>query len=366
VPCNQRFNAYVSACAYTLHMVTMAEVGRLAGVSVATVSHVLNGTRTVRPETAERVLAAVEQTGYTPNTVARGLARARTQSIGLALSAISNPYFMELVTAIEAAAGRAGYMLLLTNTQEDPAHELKSVQALVQRRVDGLLLAPTTGAGGSVLRYLASQSLPVVLLDRFVSAGHDEVGTENEQPTARLVEHLAQLGHQRIGMVAGFPGISTTVERVRGYRMGLLRSGLEEHEELIVEAGWRAATRAATHRLLDLTQPPTALVAGANHITVDVLHVLAERRLRVPDDVALVAFDDFDWADLHTPRLTTMAQQTRAIGERAVQLLVTRLDNPSLPARHNRFDTTFVHRESCGCHGKPDATGPAAFEAAQP
>jgi LacI family transcriptional regulator len=330
-------------------MTTMAEVGRLAGVSVATVSHVLNGTRTVRPATAERVLAAVEQTGYTPNTVARGLARARTQSIGLALSATSNPYFMELVTAIESAASRAGYVMLLTNTQEDPAHELQSVQALVQRRVDGLLLAPTPGSG-AVLRYLANQSLPVVLLDRFVSADHDEVGTENERPTAQLVEHLAGLGHQRIGIVAGFPGLSTAVERVRGYRMGILRSGLQEDDTLIAQAGWQAATRAATHRLLDLPRPPTALVSGANHITVDILHVLAERQLRIPDDIALVAFDDFDWADLHTPRLTTMAQQTHAIGERAVELLTTRLDDRSLPTRHNRFDTTFVHRESCGCH----------------
>jgi LacI family transcriptional regulator len=331
-------------------MVTMTQVARLADVSVATVSHVLNGTRTVRPETAERVLAAVEQTGYTPNTVARGLARARTQSIGLALSAGSNPYFMQLVTAIEAEAGRAGYTLLLTNTQEDPAQELKAVQALVQRRVDGLLLAPTAEAGGGVLRYLANQSLPVVLLDRVLSAGHDEVGTENEQPTARLVEHLAALGHRRIGIVAGFQGLSTAVERVRGYRIGLLRSGLEEHDQLIAETGWRDATRDATHRLLDLPQPPTALVTGANHITVDVLHVLAERRVHIPDDVALVAFDDFDWADLHTPPLTTMAQQTEAIGQRAVQLLLSRIENPSLPARHIRLDTIFVHRQSCGCH----------------
>ena len=330
-------------------MVTMAEVGRLAGVSVATVSHVLNGTRAVRPETAARVLAAIDRTGYMPNSVARGLARARTQSIGLALSAVSNPYFMEVVTAIEAAVGRAGYTLLLTNTQEDPEHELRAVQALLQRRVDGLLLAPTAGAGERVLRYLGSQSLPVVLLDRFVSTGHDVVGTENEQATAELVEHLAGLGHRRIGIVAGFPRLSTTVERVRGYRMGLLRSGLAEDDELIAEAGWSEASRAATHRLLDLPEPPTALVCGANHITVDVLHVLAERRLRIPDDVALVAFDDFDWADLFTPRVTTVAQQTALIGERAVELLLSRIDDPELPARHERIETTFIHRESCGC-----------------
>ena len=331
-------------------MVTMAEVGRLAGVSVATVSHVINGTRAVRPATAERVLAAVKSTGYTPNTVARGLARARTQSIGLVLSAISNPYFMEVVAAIEAAVGRADHVLLLGNSQEDPEQELRVVQALVQRRVDGLLLAPTADAGDHVLRYLAGQSLPVVLLDRFVSAGLDVVATENEQATAGLVEHLAGLGHRRIGMVGGFQGVSTTVERVRGYRTGLLRSGLREDEALIAESGWREATRAATHALLDLPEPPTALVSGANHITIDVLHVLAERALRVPDDVALVAFDDFDWADLLAPRLTTVAQQTGLIGERAVELMLSRIDDPDLPARHERIETTFVHRDSCGCH----------------
>jgi LacI family transcriptional regulator len=316
---------------------------------VATVSHVINGTRAVRPATAERVRAAVESTGYTPNTVARGLARARTQSIGLALSASKNPFFMELVATIEAAAGRADHVLLLGNTQEDPEQELRVVQALVQRRVDGLLLAPTAGAGGRVLRYLAGQSLPVVLLDRFVSAGLDVVGTENEQATAGLVEHLAALGHRRIGIVAGFAGLATTVERVRGYRMGLLRSGLREDDALIAESGWREATRAATHALLDLPEAPTALVSGANHITIDVLHVLRERGLRVPDDVALVAFDDFDWADLITPRLTTVAQQIPVIGERAVELLLSRIDDPDLPARHERIETTFVHRDSCGC-----------------
>src|SRR5215217_3983811 len=213
-------------------MLTMAEVGRLAGVSVATVSHVVNGTRAVRPDTAERVLAAIKSTGYTPNTVARGLARARTQSIGLVLSAFANPFFMGLVASIEAAADRADHVLLLGNTQEDPEQELRVVQTLVQRRVDGLLLAPTAGAGDHALRYLAGQSVPVVLLDRFVAAGLDVVGTENEEATAGLVQHLAALGHRRIGLVAGFAGLTTTVERLRGYRIGLLRNGLSEDDAL--------------------------------------------------------------------------------------------------------------------------------------
>jgi LacI family transcriptional regulator len=330
-------------------MVTMADVGRIAGVSKTTVSHVLNGTRPVNRETTERVLKAVERTGYTRNTIARALSRARTQSIGLALSGISNPYFLDVVAGIEAAASRAGYVLLLGDTHEDREQELRLVQALVQHRVDGLLLAPAVGASERSLRYLAGQSLPVVLLDRLASDGLDAVGSENEEPTAWLVEHLAELGHRRIGMVAGFPGLSTAVERVRGYRIGLLRSGLPDDDALIAE-GWREASRAAARQLLDLPQPPTALVSGANHITIDVLHVLAERGLRVPDDIALVGFDDFDWADILRPRLTTIAQPTWEIGERAVQLLLSRLDDPSLPPRHVRLNATFKHRESCGCH----------------
>jgi len=333
-------------------MVTMADVARLAGVSAATVSHVINGTRAVRPATAQRVLAAVERTGYTPNTLARGLARARTQSIGLALSGVRNPFFMELVGTIEAQVGRAGLVLLLGDTGEDPQQELRLVQAFVQRRVDGLLLAPTAGAGDRVLRYLAAQSLPVVLLDRFASTALDVVGTENEEATAGLVEHLAALGHRRIGLVAGFPGLSTTVERIRGYRVGMLRSGLGEDAKLVAHSGWRAATRGATRALLDLPEPPTALISGANHITIDVLHVLAERGLRIPDDVALVAFDDFDWADLLVPRLTAVAQQTALIGARAVELLLARIEDPTLPPRQERIPTTFVHRDSCGCRAR--------------
>jgi LacI family transcriptional regulator len=330
-------------------MVTMVDVARLAGVSTTTVSHVVNGTRSVSPRTAARVLAAVERTGYSQNTIARALARSRTQSVGLALSGISNPYFIDLVAAIEGEAGRADHVLLLGDTHEDPDQELQVVQALVQRRVDGLLLAPTAGASERVLRYLAAQSLPVVLVDRFVSAGLDAVGTDNEVPTGQLVDHLAELGHRRIAMIAGFPGLSTTTERIRGYRMALLRNGLAEDDALIAQTGWRDAARSATSRLLDLSDPPTALVCGANHTTIDVLHVLSERKLRVPDDIALVGFDDFDWADLFAPRLTAIRQRTREIGERAVSLLLSRIEDPTLAPRQERLSATFVHRDSCGC-----------------
>src|SRR4029079_10504705 len=199
-------------------VVTMADVARLAGVSVTTVSHVINGTRPASVKTRESVMAAIERTGYRPNTIARALARGGTQSLGLAISGLSNPYFTDVVAAIEAAAGRAGHTLLLGDTREDPEHELRIVRALAERQVDGMLLAPSVGAVSLALPYLESQEVPTVLLGRFVDVGLDQVGCDNEQPTARLVEHLIFKGHTRIAMAIGIPGLSTTDERVRGYR----------------------------------------------------------------------------------------------------------------------------------------------------
>src|SRR5689334_23826765 len=147
----------------------MADVARLAGVSVTTVSHVINGTRPASQGTRDRVLAAIERTGYRPNTIARALARGGTQSLGLAISGLSNPYFMDVVAAVEQAAGRAGHTLLLADTREDPEHELRVVRTLAERQVDGLLLAPSVGAPEHALRYLATTGIPVVLLDRFVA-----------------------------------------------------------------------------------------------------------------------------------------------------------------------------------------------------
>jgi LacI family transcriptional regulator len=320
-------------------MVTMSDVARLAGVSVTTVSHVVNGTRPASAATRQRVLAAIERTGYSPNTIARALARARTQSLGLAIGGLGNPYLSELIAAVEGAATAAGYTLLLGDTRDDPEHEARIVAALVERRVDGLLLAPSGPAP-------AEHSVPVVLLDRFLDVPLDQVGSENTEPTAELVVHLAALGHTRIGMVSGRRGLATTDERIAGYRLGLERSGLAE--PLLEEGGsQRDVAREAAHRLLE--RGATGLVSGNNFMTIGILRALAERGLRVPQDIALVGFDDFEWADLLAPRLTVIAQPVAEIGARAVELLLSRLEDPAQPPRTERLAATFVHRDSCGC-----------------
>jgi LacI family transcriptional regulator len=331
-------------------MTTMAEVAKQAGVSTTTVSHVLNGTRPVSETTIARVHAAIERTGYRPHSIARALAGARTRSIGLAISGISNPYFMDVVAAIEHAAADHGYSLLLADTHDEADKELRMVEELVLRRVDGVILAPAPDAEMRTLAYLASAGVPAVLVDRFMPADVDQVGTENERPTATLVTHLAELGHKRIGIVAGLDGMSTTEERVRGYRAGLDESGLPVDDALITCARIPyAPADDAVDRLLSGDDPATALVVGSNSLTIRVLHALRERGLSVPRDVALVAFDDFEWSDLFEPRLTVIAQPTREIGAKAVELLLARLDDATREPQSLRLPATFVHRKSCGC-----------------
>jgi LacI family transcriptional regulator len=363
-------------------MATMADVARSAGVSVATVSHVLNDTRPVLPHTRRAVLDAIDELGYTPNTLARSLVTSRTRSIGLAVSAISNPYFTEILQGVEAGALEHGHGLLIADPHDDPEHERKVVRLLHERRVDGMIITPSAEPRG-LLALLARHRVPTVFLDRLVDTapentprhtdapgpcardGHadapfrfDQVCAENAEPMDWLVTHLAGLGHRRIALVAGLAGLSTTTERISGYRHGLAAAGLPYDERLVVQgdSATEGAER-ATDALLSLATPPTALVTANNTMTIGALRTLRERGLSVPDDLALCCFDDFAWADLFSPRLTAISQPSKEIGAQAVRLLLDRLEFPDRPSRTLRLPCAFVHRTSCGCSDTPSAKG---------
>ncbi|TJZ51088.1 LacI family transcriptional regulator [Streptomyces piniterrae] len=348
-------------------MTTMVDVARRAGVSVATVSHVLNETRPVRPDTRAAVLGAIDELGYTHNTLARSLVTARTRSIGLAVSAISNPYFTEILQGVEAGALEAGYSLLIADPHDDPEHERKVVQLLHERRVDGMIVAPSAEPA-EMVGYLSRREVPTVFLDRLVGDGHDQVCAENTGPTRQLVEHLAGLGHTRIGLVAGLPGLSTTTERVQGYRDGLRAAGLPFAPELLAGGNSEAeGAQDATRHLLATPEPPTAIITANNAMTIGALRALRELGLEVPRDIALACFDDFSWADLFEPRLTAIAQPSKDIGTAAVRLLLERLEEPDRPPRTVRLPCVLVHRTSCGCPDTgPSSPRPAASPAAPP
>lgn len=348
-------------------MITMNDVARAAGVSISTVSHVVNGTRHVDPETHERVRSVIATLGYRHNHLARAVARGgRTQSVGVALSARSNPYFAEVVTAIDRAVTALGSTMLLGETGDDAGREYQLITSLLERRVDGLIVSLAPDALASTAPLLEQSATPAVLIDRMPTGRQlDEIGTDNTEPMARLVDHLAQVhGHRRIGLVSGLAGLTTTDERTAGYREGLRRNGCDDDQALVASGRSSSApAEEATEQLLRLADPPTAMIAANNGMSVGLLRHLKHRGVRVPRDMAVAGFDDFEWAELMASPLTCIDQNWTEIGRGAVGLLEKRLSDPHRGVVTERVATTLIIRNSCGCTGAETATtlplGPA-------
>jgi LacI family transcriptional regulator len=328
---------------------TIVDIARQARVSVSTVSHVMNGTRRVAPLTASAVRDVIDRTGFSPNAVARALKTSRTRTVGIAVSVACNPYFGDIVGAIEKECARLGMMVFISDTRDDPVFELEVVRALVQRRVDGIILAPSADPQRRVLDYLAKTRTPCVLVDRTPDPSFDQVGVDNSEAMRTLVGRVAALGHRRIGYVGGPAGFETTRERVAGYRAALDDYGLADDPTLL-DVGHAAVASAAeaARRLLTRADRPTALVTGNNLTTIGAMNAVRALGLRIPGDLSLAGFDDFEWADLFEPRLSLVAQPVAEIGQRAAFLLMERIAAPEGARRTLRLKTTLVERESCG------------------
>lgn len=338
-------------------MATIFDVARHAKVSSSTVSHVINGTRKVSTDTAKRVQEAIATVGYTPNAIARALAVSSTNSVGVALSALSNPYFNDIICAIERECSKLGLMVFLADTHDDPDYELSVVKALHQRRVDGIILAPSAGSNDRALRYLEENRLPCVLVDRLTSRAFDQVGIQNKYAMRLIVSHLVEHGHQRIGLVQGHPGFATTLERADGFRSSLAEHGLVADETLILPCSADVdQAMEVTRTLLARPDRPTALAVGNNQSMIGAMRAIRAIGLRVPEDIALVGFDDFEWADCFEPRLTVIAQPVQEIGRKAADLLARRIaaGNEEEAAHWKpqliRLKPALIIRNSCGCH----------------
>jgi LacI family transcriptional regulator len=328
----------------------MEDVARAANVSMSTVSHVLNRTRNVSPETAAAVRDAMQRVGYVPNSLARALAGAPSRTIGVALSALTNHYFSETVRAIESECDSNGLMMFFADTHDNPEQELKVVQSLHQRQVDGIVLAPTMDPQQRTMEYLRMNKIRAVLVDRSLPCEFDQVGVENKRASTQLVTHLIEHGHKRIGLVSGAPGLSTTEERISGYRAALKKAGIPFDEQLVrCGQSMLEPARMATQHLLSLRPRPTAIMAANNLMTIGAMHALRDADIEVPDKVALVGFDDFDWADYFNPRLTVVAQPLEEIGTRAVQLLMNRIKGVTEEPQVVKLAPQLHIRNSCGC-----------------
>lgn len=331
-------------------MATIADIAKRAGVSTSTVSHVLNNTRRVLPDTAAAVQAAIDELGYEPNSLARSLARASSNAVGVAISAISNPYFSDLIHSVQRECARVGLMVFHLDTEDDPERELAVVKALHRHRVDGILLAPSPDPAVRSLTYLTGNKVPCVLVDRLASPHFDGVGLENRAGMAMLVAHVLGHGHRRIGYIAGHADYQTTLERLDGYRQALHEAGLIVDEALISPpTANRDQATAAALDLLSRPNRPSAVITGNNHATIGTVRAVRRVGLSIPADVAIAGFDDFDWADDFEPNLTVIAQPISEIGRMAAARLMQRMQDPDCPVLQTRLPGTLVVRSSCGC-----------------
>ena len=304
---------------------TMRDVARLAGVSVATVSAIVNDTGRVSGRLTERVKRAMEALDYHANHMARSLKVRRTFTVGMVIPDVTNPFFTEMVCGVEDEAAKGKYSVILCNSGEDSARENRHLSMLFSRRVDGALLgAVSPGYEHAQVR----SRFPLVLVDR-IPPGFTGPGVvmDNVQAAFEATRHLISLGHTRIAIVAGNLSISTGADRMEGFRGALQEANLPLRQEYCKMAEFlpQKASECAAE-LFKLSEPPTAILSCNNKMTLGIMRIAAEMGFHSPDDFSLVGFDDFDWTESFSPRLTTVRQPAYDMGRCAMEMLHTEIE----------------------------------------
>lgn len=319
----------------------MKDVARLAGVSTATVSRVLSSRGTVRSEMRERVLAAVKKLRYEPNVSARNLRVNKTATIIVVLPDINNPFFSLIVRGIEDVAHEQGYSVLLSNTDNDLDRELASTRILSRRGADGVIFLTARVSSPHILR-LAEQT-PVVLACEYIEGAVSQVSIDNVAAAMEATHHLINLGHERIAYVNGPKDIVLCRDRRQGYEFAMRQAGLPVRLELMFEGTFYLESGgAAAEYLLNLPEPPTAVFCANDELAIGFIHRCFQMGRRVPDDVAVVGFDDIRFAAFQRPALTTIAQPMYDIGVHATRLLLEQINAWDTA----KTDTTGAHTTS--------------------
>lgn len=328
--------------------VTIRDVGELAGVSQATAARALGGYGHVSTSVRGKVQEAARQLGYVPNSVARALASGMTHAVGLVIGDIENPFFAAAARGVSDVLDERGLTVLLANSDENLDRELEAIETLRARQVDALVVVPTSARAFPHLR-AAAAAAPLVLLDRVIRGlGVDSVTVDNRGGARLAVEHLLGHGHRRIGLVSDEPEISTSAERIDGYREALSAAGIAVDEHLVSLGGsTRTDGYQSARRLLDAPARPTAIFTANNLMTVGAMHALRDLGLRVPRDISVVGFDDLEWTTLVDPQLTVVAQPATELGEEAARRVLARLDGASGRPRRVRLETKLITRGSC-------------------
>ena len=333
-------------------MATIQDVAKVAGVSSATVSHVVNNSRFVTPETKLKVLEAIKNLKYRRDGVARSLRRNSTGTIGLMISDISNPFFSDLVRGVEDAvySVNKGYKLVLCNTDEDPSKERLYLDVMLENRIDGLIMAPV-GGNRDVLAGLIDDGFPIVFVDRDLpDLLADSVIIDNRTAALNVTNHLIGLGHRRIAVMHATLTANSIEDRLTGYRMAIEAAGLIIDPQLLFHSGStiNQAKKAGLAFLAD-SKKASAVFCTNNFMTLGFLQAMNELGLQCPENFAVASLDDFPWASAFRPQLTAVAQPAYDIGKEAVSLMLSRLtDEASREPKHLVLNGELIVRESCG------------------
>jgi DNA-binding LacI/PurR family transcriptional regulator len=341
-------------------------VAALAGVSIKTVSNVINDRPHVTPQTRARVEEAVRQLGYRPNLTARALRGGRSGVIALALPSLESPYFAEVAHSVGRAADRRGWTVFIDETDGDPSRELAVIRGLGPHLIDGLIFSPLSLGPAEITHQRVARPL-VLLGERCLDATTDHVVIDNVAASVMATQHLIESGRRRVAAIGDQPHVPTDTARLRvaGYRAALAAAGLPATAELVKQAN--AFTREEGARLmndlLDLADPPDAVFCFNDLLAIGAMYAVRLRGLRVPDDIAVVGFDDIGEGRFANPSLSTVAPDKDAIGELAVSLIERRLtasdetdpEGPSAEEFH--VPTELTVRESSG--GAPPTIGPS-------
>jgi len=324
----------------------MRDVAKRASVSTSTVSHVINSTRFVTPDLAERVRGTMAELGYQPNAVARSLRRKETLTLGMLVPDNANPFFAQMARAIEDICYEQGYSLIFSNSEGDAARELANADVLLSKRVDGLIFVAVGMGSQDLLPIL--ESAAVVVVDRDLPGiDVDAVLVDNLSGGYQATEHLLNLGHRRIACITGPSETTPSADRVTGLREALRAAGLPVDESLIVRGDFQFASGfQGAQALLTRPDPPTAIFACNDLMAVGCIAAAAELGYRVPAELSIVGFDDTTLASYTTPPLTTVTQPISEVGRLATQLLIRRIQTPNSARERHVLPTGLVVRGS--------------------
>ena len=328
------------------------DIAKLAGVSSATVSRVINGDDRVAPETFDKVSQIIDEYGYVHNAIARSLKKSSTKTIGYLVPDIKNPFFTSVLVGFEEMCYAKGYDIIFENTCENLEKEIKSMQTLLGLRVDGLL-AVFVNPDNQLINSFDSMGIPIVLIDRKskTETKHDCIIIDNYEAMKKLVEHLVSLGHTDIATISGPENLTPGEERLNGFYAAMKQMGIPINQDYVVQGLFtEEGSYNAAEQLLKLKKPPTAIITANNLSTMGAYAALSDHKIKIPQDISLVGIDDFVLAAHLNPPMTVLRRSNTTVGRVAGEMLMDRIelgnDHTRIPQRIKVLPTELCIRES--------------------